>query len=78
MKVKCISDRLNHVHFATLSDGSKKAIRIKKGDVFEVKSIPDMWEGMVVAVETAAKDDTKAAVVNPENGGPKTEAKKSS
>lgn len=61
MKVKCISNRLNHVHFATQGDGTKKAVRIKVGDVFEVNAIPAIWTGMVIPVET----ETKKAVTNP-------------
>jgi hypothetical protein len=61
MKVKCISNRLNHVHFATQGDGTKKAVRITVGDVFEISSVPAMWTGLVVPVET----ETKKAVTNP-------------
>lgn len=52
MKVKCVSKRLNHIHFVTQADGSKKPVKIKVGDTFEVKGIPAMWEGLVVPLET--------------------------
>lgn len=62
MKVKCISPRLNHVAFVTV-DGKKKARRVEVGDVFSVKAIPAEWRGLVVALETEAKQ----AVTNPAN-----------
>ena len=67
MKVKCINSRLVHVHFATQGDGSKKPVRIKPGDTFEVKSIPAEWTGLVVPVETVEKKPA----TNPATGGVK-------
>lgn len=62
MKVKCISPRFVHVHFATMGDGSKKPVRIRPGDTFEVKAIPAEWEGMVIPVDGEKKAATNDGV----------------
>ena len=61
MKVKCISPRLNHVHFGTDGNGKRTPKRVRVGDVFSVKRIPKEWAGLVVAVD----GDEKVAVTNP-------------
>lgn len=68
MKLKCISSRLNYVGF----NEKGKPHRVRVGDTFSIKakSIPEKWEGLVVAVD----GDDRKAVTNPAKGAVKQAA----
>lgn len=62
MLVKCINPRLNHIVFGNDGNGKRQPHRVRVGETFEVKSIPAIWEGYVVAVEGGGN---KAKITNP-------------
>jgi hypothetical protein len=70
MKVKCVSNRLNHITYDVDGNGKKTPRKVLPGMTFNVKNIPKAWEGLVVPLEgdlegTTSDADEKTAVVNP-------------